>query len=317
MQSATKQHVPYDKIELMVKKTFFCKPVEAEEIEEGYFNAIYRIRLETGKQVVLKVAPPEHVRVMSYEKNIMYTEVTMLQKMKNFTSIAVPAMYYYDAAQTVLRSGYFFMEYLDGLSLREARKTLSRASQTAIDEELGRNNRLINSIHGAKFGYYGQKNRQRSSWYEAFHGMLDDILGDCRYYNIDLRYDPSVFVELLEKDRSCFEEVKTPCLVHWDLWDGNIFIKDEKIQGIIDWERCLWADHLMEYGFRTHHHNEAFYRGYGARPFSPTEQRRIHWYDLYLCLTWIVEYYCRDYQDDFFYRNMWKQYRDAVGHLNL
>ncbi len=317
MQSLTKQEVPYDKIHLMVQKTFFCKPQTVEEMHEGYFNATYHIRLESGKDVVLKVAPKDNVRVMSYEKNIMYTEVTMLQKMKNFTSVAVPAMYYYDAAKTILDSEYFFMEYLDGDSLHKVRKSLTKETQKTIDEELGKVNRLINSVHGTKFGYFGRKTRQRSSWYEAFYAMLNDILGDCRHYNIDLHYDQSTFVKHLEKDRSCFDEVKTPCLVHWDLWDGNIFIKDGEIQGIIDWERCLWADPLMESGFRTHNHNEAFYRGYGMVPFSPTEQRRVYWYDLYLCLTWIVEYYCREYQDEFFFKNMWKQYADATMHLNL
>ncbi len=317
MRSNTKQHVPYDKIELIVKKAFSCKPVEAVEMDEAFFNAVYVITLETGRRVVLKVAPQDDVRVMSYEKNIIYTEVTMLQKMRNYTSIEVPDMYYYDAAKTVIPSGYFFMEYLDGEILRHARKRLSRDVQNSIDEELGRNNRLINSIHGSKFGYYGQKDRQRTSWYDAFHMMLADVLDDCRYYGIDLHYETDTFMELLAKDRDIFEEVKTPCLVHWDLWDGNVFVKNGRVQGIIDWERCLWADYLMEYGFRTHHHNEAFYRGYGAKPLSPSEEKRVRWYDLYLCFTWIAEYYCRDYQDELFYKSMWKQYNDAVGRLGF
>jgi aminoglycoside phosphotransferase (APT) family kinase protein len=317
MHSATRQHVPFDKIEILCKKTFSCKPVEAVEMEEGFSNAIYSILLENGKRVILKVAPPRHVRVMNHEKNIMYTEITMLQKMKNYTSIQVPSMYYYDAAETVVPSSYFFMEYLDGDNLHDVRKNLSREVQNTIDEELGRNNRLINSIHGVKFGYYGQRDRQRDSWYEAFRVMMEDILEDCRYYSIDLQYEPETFLTLLESSKACFDEVKTPCLVHWDLWDGNVFVKDGKVQGIIDWERSLWADPLMEDGFRTHHHNEAFYRGYGIKPFTTTEELRIRWYDLYLCLTWLAEYSCRDYQDERYYSSMWKQYHDAVEHLNM
>ena len=33
--------------------------------------------------------------------------------------------------------------------------------------------------------------------------------------------------------------------------DGNVFILNKRITGIIDFERCLWADELMEVGFRT------------------------------------------------------------------
>ena len=286
-------------------------------MEEGFSNAIYRIELENGRRVILKVAPQDSVRVMKYEKNIMYTEITMLQKMKNYTSIQVPSMYYYDAAETVIPSGYFFMECLDGELLKNVRSSLSREVQDSIDEELGRNNRLINSIEGTKFGYYGQKNHQRRSWYDAFRGMMEDILDDCRYESVDLIYEPETILDSLESQRECFTDVVIPRLIHGDLSDGNVFIKDGKIQGIIDWERCMWADALMEQGFRTHQHNEAFYRGYGIRPFTPVEEQRIRWYDLYWCLIRIAEYYCRDYQDETFYKDMWKMYHDAVMHLNF
>ena len=33
--------------------------------------------------------------------------------------------------------------------------------------------------------------------------------------------------------------------------------KTGRIPGVIDWERCLWADPLMEVGFRTYDGNKA------------------------------------------------------------
>jgi len=42
-----------------------------------------------------------------------------------------------------------------------------------------------------------------------------------------------------------------PQLVHWDAWDANFFVKDGKITGILDFERALWADPLMEAQFRA------------------------------------------------------------------
>ncbi len=316
MQSIIKQHISDAKIAIIVKKAFSCMPISIEEIEHSYSNNVFKIALETGRTVMLKVAPIEGFRVMNHEKNAMYAEISVLQKLKNYTSISVPEMYYYDSAKTVLNSGYFFMEYFDGETMEKLRETLPKEEQAAIDEELGRLNRTINSIKGTKFGYYSQKRRWHEGWYDAFHDMMEDILEDAKYYKADIQVDPEEIMAMFEGDRAVFDEVTEPRLVDWDLWDGNVFVKDGHVQGIIDWERALWGDPLMEYGFRTHHHNEAFYRGYGVRPFSHSELLRIRWYDVYLCLTWLVEYTARDYNDEEYLRRTQKIYRDALAHLH-
>lgn len=69
----------------------------------------------------------------------------------------------------------------------------------------------------------------------------------------------------LEEEKEFFEEVTVPCLVHWDLWEGNVFVSGGKITGIIDWERALWADPLLELGFRTYDDPADFLEGYGKR----------------------------------------------------
>lgn len=46
--------------------------------------------------------------------------------------------------------------------------------------------------------------------------------------------------------------------VHWDMWEGNIFIKDGHISGIIDWERALWGEAFMDDRFREHNRTQEF-----------------------------------------------------------
>ena len=62
------------------------------------------------------------------------------------------------------------------------------------------------------------------------------------------------------------DDVRVPQLVHWDLWDGNIFVepKTGQITGIIDFERALWGDPLMEFQYRTLEITPAYESGYGA-----------------------------------------------------
>lgn len=70
------------------------------------------------------------------------------------------------------------------------------------------------------------------------------------------------------QDKLVFEEVTKPYLVHRNCWDGNIFVEGGKVTGIIDWERCLWADPLLEVNFRIHGDNRWFRKGYGKEQFE-------------------------------------------------
>ena len=94
-----------------------------------------------------------------------------------------------------------------------------------------------------------------------------------------------------------------PKLVHWDCWDGNIFVQSGKVTGIIDWERSLWGDPLMEVGFRTYSDNTYFQKGYGIRNLTENQQRRALWYDMYLMLLVALECEYRKYEtmDSYYY----------------
>ena len=48
-------------------------------------------------------------------------------------------------------------------------------------------------------------------------------------------------MDKLARDKVCFDKVTQPTLVHWDMWEGNIFVKAGHVVGVIDWERALWA----------------------------------------------------------------------------
>jgi fructosamine-3-kinase len=100
---------------------------------------------------------------------------------------------------------------------------------------------------------------------------------------------------------SCLEQVQTPHLVHWDLWDGNIFIDpvSRRITGLIDFERALWADPLMEANFGAFGINPSFLNGYGVEMVrTPAQLERRSLYNIYLYLIMIIECYFRKYESD-------------------
>ena len=65
-----------------------------------------------------------------------------------------------------------------------------------------------------------------------------------------------------ENEKQVFDEVSSATLVHWDMWEGNVFVEDDHVSGIIDWERAMWGEALMDDRFRKHNLNKDFLDGF-------------------------------------------------------
>jgi aminoglycoside phosphotransferase (APT) family kinase protein len=298
MDTLTKNKQSHEMISNMVKRAFNgVESLKVIELKEGFFNVAYMVILSDGRQVILKVAPPKDALIMTHEKNIMQTEVEVMKLVKSKTDIPIAEVLYYDNSHELCETDYFFMSKLNGESLNSVREKLSEEELRNITYKSGELNFKINSITGNKFGYYGQADKQGVKWVNVFYDMINDTIIDAKALNIDIGLDPEVIKQLFLRDIKAFEEVKVPKLVHWDLWAGNIFIEDGQITGLIDFERCLWADELMEVGFRTHNQNKEFFSGYGIKTLTDNQKLRVIWYDLYLFLIQVLECDYRNYDD--------------------
>ena len=139
------------------------------------------------------------------------------------------------------------------------------------------------------------------TWRQAFLAMLDDLLADGLARRVDLPVDYGTLRAMVGRLAPVLDTVRTPQLVHWDLWDGNIFVDPPsgRITGIIDFERALWGDPLMEFQYRTLELSPAFARGYGQSLLdSPTAVPRRVLYNIYLYLIMLIECAYRDYETD-------------------
>ena len=67
--------------------------------------------------------------------------------------------------------------------------------------------------------------------------------------------------------------------------------------GIIDFERALWDDPLMEYYFSHFNQTSPFLEGYGKTTLTPSEKGRRALYDFYLDLIFCIECPFRQYED--------------------
>lgn len=319
MESLTKNRQTTDRILLMVQKAFGCKyssdALSVKELTEGFFNIAYEIKLP-DRTVILKIAPPEDAKVMSYEKNMMKAEVEALRLVGEKTRVPVPGVLFYDDSHTVCNADYFFMDKIEGdnfFTLKNQGK-IPYEIQNDIFRQVGRYNYEMNQIQGTTFGYIGLPKMQGDSWKEVFLAMLEDVLKDGEQIDISLGVAYDEVRQLIRKAGFALEEVKKPSFVHWDLWDGNIFVKDGRITGIIDFERALWAEPLMEFYFRGHINIKDFYEGYGADLKEQAPIRSLL-YDIYLFLIMIVETKYRMYQDDWQFGFATKQLAKAMEEL--
>lgn len=279
-----------------------CRVVHFEELTDGYFNACYRIGLADGLHCVLKVAPPEGVRVLRYERDILRAEVETLRLVGERTTLPVPRVLAFDTGRQVLANDYFLMEFLPGTALHKARPTLSAEAQARVDWQLGDCLRQINAITGDCFGYYAQPQTAGCGWPQTFMRMLGDVLQDGLAAGVKLPWPYQQLAALPRLGFSALAEVTQPRLVHWDLWDGNVLVDPTSAQvtGVFDFERTLWGDPLMEtnFGYMAAE-GSPFTRGYGQDMLdTPNKRLRRALYAIYLYLIMIIECSYRNYENN-------------------
>ncbi|WP_052088147.1 phosphotransferase family protein [Paenibacillus wynnii] len=301
MESQTKTKISNQQQDLLVRTAFGDQIgiKESLELTGGYFNAAYKLLLSDGRSTILKVAPTEEIQTLSYEHNIMVSEVEALRLMKSKGIVPVPEVYAFDNSREVFPCDYFFMEVIDGQPYDEVKSSLTPEERGMIEFELGQYNRMINEIQGSEFGLFnGSVHSSQGSWKEVFMALMNNLLNDARRLGAPMPISYETLELELAKQFHVLDEVTEPRLVHWDLWDGNVFVREGRIVALIDWERALWGDPLMEYYFRYIENSESFYKGYGGRFDSPNERARKKLYDLYIDLIYFIECFSRKYESE-------------------
>jgi aminoglycoside phosphotransferase (APT) family kinase protein len=309
MESKTKNTKTRAQVEAMVARAFSGQALAdnddaVRELKDGWFNAAYNIRLADGREVILKIAPPPDAEVMQYEQQIMVTEVAAMRLVGQNPAIPVPEIYFYDQAHDLCDSDYFFMQKIAGDNLEHVKASLPAETQASVERQIGAIIREVNGFRGTYFGYDGNPDLRADTWKAAFITIMKATLEDGARKNAAYGYDHDQIRATYQKHVSALEEITTPCLVHWDAWDPNFFVKDGRIVGIIDFERAFWAEPLMEAHFRALSFEGGIsnsMRGYGKTSFTVAEEQRCWLYALHLALVMNTECYYRNYDSDTIY----------------
>lgn len=301
--AVTKNRQPQETIRRMALAAFPGKRmISVKELTEGMCNAAYLVSFEDGSSSVLKIASGSGQGLMSNEVNMMEAEVRAMRIVREHSAVKAAEVQYYDTSRTLCSGDYFFMEALDGQSFFSVRDQLTEEEKSVIHGEIGKIERAVCSIEGGHFGLLADDGHRFSNQFDFIYYMICNVLRDAERKNVWIGVPSEEILCKLEADRAVFDEVTQPVLVHWDMWEGNVFVKEGHVCGVIDWERALWGEAFQDDRFRRHTRNRDFLRGYGKESFTENEMRRIYWYDVFLYLTMMIEGAYREYEDDSQYR---------------
>jgi len=323
MEAKTKNKQTRQQIVLMTERAFPGLTVsDAEdaisEMTDGWFNASYSVSLNNGRTVVLKIAPPADAEVMTYERNMMATEVAMMRLVKSNPAIPVPEIYFVDTSRTLCDADYFFMEMMPGENLGRVKEGLPKAVESSVDHHTGQILRWINEFEGTFFGFEGNPALRAGTWRAAFCKIFEAVLQDGMRKQVVMDFSHDEIQAVLDRHLDTLDGVTKPSLVHWDAWQLNLFVEGDRVCGIIDFERALWGDPLMELQFRRvlSESGQRQLAGYGWTIFTAAEERRRDLYSLYLALVMITECAYRHYDSDHVHDLGRAMLADAVARLN-
>ena len=236
----------------------------------GKFSETFDVADGTGRRFVLRVAPPDSLRQLFYERRMMRQEPALHERLLAETAVPVPPIVAHDFTRTRIDRDYLLMPRLPGEPLSDARLA-GPAEQRAL-REWGRYVAEIHTITdpAGRFGYLGEHRCMdpQPTWVEAFADMyrrlLDDVV-DCGVYD---RPTADAARGLLEENLDAFVPLDESRLLHGDLWLTNLLVaNDGEVTGVIDFDRACWGDiewdlAIAEYCGVT---REAFWEGYGRR----------------------------------------------------
>jgi aminoglycoside phosphotransferase (APT) family kinase protein len=276
-----------DQIQAILTRCFGSgsSSLEVKELSGGTFNETYLVDVSATEKVVLKIAP-------SPAQSPYWDDVALMRREHNsspfFSSIAplVPKTIFADFTGQIVSRDYVLQTFMEGERWSDIEEELTEDENVALWRQCGSIVKRMHETTGAQFGY-PFPGRSFKSWHEVILDRFSRISHDLKEYHATIpRF--SAIADIVSRSSATFDEVRTPCLLHGDLWTFNLLIARDpggpRIVSVLDTERAWWGDPLADWiMFLLSIRKEeavwkprvaAFQAGYGASPPTATMQFR-------------------------------------------
>lgn len=258
-------------IELIIKRHFNAQSFHSRLISGGLFNTTYLLDVENDKYI-LRAGPVNRELLLAFELNLMEPEAYAYELCRQ-AGVPVSEVTAWDNSKTLIDRDYMLVKYIEDTSpLIEVK--LSAEESDRIHFEVGKYARKINGITSESFGRV--KGKRFSSWSGFFEYELADWKEKVLEHEVFSEQETDRILSAFRRNRHLFDQIKEPCLIHTDLWAGNILLKKVneryRVAAIIDIDRALFGDIEFELasGWMI---NKSFLSGYGKIPEETKESR--------------------------------------------
>ncbi|GAA3220942.1 phosphotransferase family protein [Oerskovia jenensis] len=227
----------------------------AAPLDGGLFASTFRVDLTDGRRVVVKITSADTSRLLRYEHGILGTEETVYRLVADRPDLLMPRVVHSDFSRSVLDGDALVVTFLDG-AVWNTLPPLDDDATARVHHDLGAFMARLHTVTGDTFGYPAPASgMSAATWPQAFGLMVEALLADAGTWGVDLPVE--ALRAVVARHHDALAEVTVPRLVHADLWPGNLFLSDAtsgsldapsppRLSGVIDTERCLWADPLYE-----------------------------------------------------------------------
>lgn len=243
MKSKTKNIVADETIRKCFVKAGFKNINNITALGAGMYNSVYSVSAD-GKEYAIKIAPPDDVEVMSYERGMMAAEVFWYKQMRDKTCIQVPNVLFYDDSKEIITSEYFIMEKIDGTQIDKMQ--LSNKEKADLNAEMAKLAAEMHKIKNDKFGYIQMG--LFDNWYYAIRASVQALINDAEAKGKKTKRGKKL-LSYIDKNKNILEKVDC-CMVNYDIWASNILARREN--GVlrfwwIDPERSFWGDRMADF----------------------------------------------------------------------
>jgi len=234
----------------------------------GKFSETFDVTGPTGRYV-LRVAPPDDLRQLFYERRMMRQEPGIHARLLAETSVPVPPIVAHDFSRGRIDRDYLIMPRLPGVPLSEA--SLGGAARRRALAEWGGYIAQVHAISdpAGRFGYLGEHRcmAPQATWAEAFEVMYRKELGDIVACGIYDEATAGACRQLLAENLGAFDG-RASRLLHGDIWVTNVLVApDGEVTAVLDFDRACWGDVEWDLAIADYCNvtGEAFWSGYGRR----------------------------------------------------
>lgn len=265
----------------------------------GMFNTTYLVdTLELGP-VVLRVGPVNRHLLMPFEHRLMEAEAQVYDLCAR-NGVPVSEVLALDVSKSIIDRDYMIVRHIPSQPMTEAQ--LTPEDHRRICGAIGAATARMHGIQQAQFGRIVDvaEGRGFSRWSDCLCQELaqwETVAASAPFFPPETRRQ---IRELFARSAPYLDEIRTPCLIHTDLWFGNILIRTggprPEFAAIIDADRALWGDPEFEFSaIRWMIGEETFWQGYGRAPAEGQSTALRQGIYLLLNCLWNSYVYLREY----------------------